>query len=92
MILIGVSRCGKTPTSLYLAMQFGIQAANYLYRWYGFLKLPPELKEYQHKLFGLTIAPERLAAIRSERRENSRYASIRQCRIELAEVEALFRK
>ncbi|MDU3366167.1 MAG: kinase/pyrophosphorylase, partial [Proteus mirabilis] len=94
VILIGVSRCGKTPTSLYLAMQFGIQAANYPFTAddMDFLKLPPELKEYQHKLFGLTIAPERLAAIRSERRENSRYASIRQCRIELAEVEALFRK
>ncbi|CRL64704.1 Phosphoenolpyruvate synthase regulatory protein [Proteus vulgaris] len=94
VILIGVSRCGKTPTSLYLAMQFGIQAANYPFTAddMDFLKLPAELKEYQHKLFGLTIAPERLAAIRGERRENSRYASIRQCRIELAEVEALFRK
>ncbi|EEG83507.1 hypothetical protein PROPEN_04276 [Proteus penneri ATCC 35198] len=94
VILIGVSRCGKTPTSLYLAMQFGIQAANYPFTAddMDFLKLPTELKEYQNKLFGLTIAPERLAAIRGERRENSRYASIRQCRIELAEVEALFRK
>ncbi|MGV8261029.1 kinase/pyrophosphorylase, partial [Pseudomonas aeruginosa] len=50
------------------------------------------LKPFQHKLFGLTIDPERLAAIREERRENSRYASLRQCRMEIAEVEALFRK
>lgn len=94
VILIGVSRCGKTPTSLYLAMQFGIQAANYPFTADDMdnLQLPTALRPYTHKLFGLTISPERLAAIREERRENSRYASIRQCRIETAEVEALFRQ
>lgn len=94
VILLGVSRCGKTPTSLYLAMQFGIRAANYPFTADDMdnLQLPAALKPFQHKLFGLTIDPERLAAIREERRENSRYASIRQCRMELAEVEALFRK
>jgi len=56
------------------------------------LVLPAALKPLQHKLFGLTINPERLAAIREERRENSRYASMRQCRLEVAEVEALYRK
>lgn len=94
VILLGVSRCGKTPTSLYLAMQFGIRAANYPFTADDMdnLQLPAALKPFQHKLFGLTINPERLAAIREERRENSRYASLRQCRMELAEVEALFRK
>ncbi|MBP6080672.1 MAG: kinase/pyrophosphorylase [Providencia sp.] len=94
VILIGVSRCGKTPTSLYLAMQFGIQAANYPFTADDMdnLQLPTALRAYTHKLFGLTISPERLAAIREERRENSRYASLRQCRIEIAEVEALFRQ
>ena len=93
MILLGVSRCGKTPTSLYLAMQFGIRAANYPFIADDMdnLKLPPALKPHQHKLFGLTIDPERLAAIRRERAENSRYASMRQCRLEVGEVEALFR-
>ncbi len=56
------------------------------------LILPASLKPLQHKLFGLTINPERLAAIREERRENSRYASMRQCRMEVTEVEALYRK
>ncbi|CDG21219.1 putative enzyme [Xenorhabdus poinarii G6] len=94
VIILGVSRCGKTPTSLYLAMQFGIQAANYPFTSDDMdnLQLPAALKPFQHKLFGLTISPERLAAIREERRENSRYASLHQCRIEIAEVEALFRK
>jgi regulator of PEP synthase PpsR (kinase-PPPase family) len=94
VVLIGVSRCGKTPTSLYLAMQFGIQAANYPFTADDMdnLQLPAALRPYTHKLFGLTISPERLAAIREERRENSRYASLRQCRIEIAEVEALFRQ
>ncbi|WP_340620579.1 posphoenolpyruvate synthetase regulatory kinase/phosphorylase PpsR [Xenorhabdus siamensis] len=94
VIILGVSRCGKTPTSLYLAMQFGIQAANYPFTADDMdnLQLPADLKPFQQKLFGLTISPERLAAIREERRENSRYASLRQCRIEITEVEALFRK
>jgi hypothetical protein len=94
VILLGVSRCGKTPTSLYLAMQFGIRAANYPFIADDMdnIQLPAVLKPLQHKLFGLTINPERLAAIREERRENSRYASMRQCRLEVAEVEALFRK
>lgn len=94
VILLGVSRCGKTPTSLYLAMQYGIRAANYPFIADDMdnLQLPVALKPLQHKLFGLTINPERLAAIREERRENSRYASLRQCRMEVAEVEALYRK
>lgn len=93
VILLGVSRCGKTPTSLYLAMQFGIRAANYPFIADDMdnLRLPSELKPLQNRLFGLTIDPERLAAIREERRENSRYASLRQCRMEVAEVEALYR-
>ncbi len=84
----------KTPTSLYLAMQFGIRAANYPFIADDMdnLTLPTSLKPLQHKLFGLTIDPERPAAIREERRENSRYASLRQCRMEVAEVEALYRK
>ena len=56
------------------------------------LKLPPELQQNKDKLFGLTITPQRLSAIRNERRANSRYASIKQCRIELKEVEMLFKK
>ncbi|EIW0578382.1 kinase/pyrophosphorylase [Klebsiella pneumoniae] len=90
VILLGVSRCGKTPTSLYLAMQ----AANYPFIADDMdnLVLPASLKPLQHKMFGLTINPERLAAIREERRENSRYASLRQCRMEVTEVEALYRK
>ncbi|MDR0807106.1 MAG: kinase/pyrophosphorylase [Enterobacteriaceae bacterium] len=94
VILLGVSRCGKTPTSLYLAMQFGIRAANYPFTADDMdnIQLPAALKPFQDKLFGLTIDPERLSAIRQERRENSRYASLRQCRMEVAEVEALYRK
>ena len=94
VILMGVSRSGKTPTCLYMAMQYGIRAANYPFIADDMdnLQLPAALKPFQQKLFGLTINPERLAAIREERRENSRYASLRQCRMEVGEVEALFRK
>ncbi|WP_075181672.1 pyruvate, water dikinase regulatory protein [Pantoea sp. 1.19] len=93
VILLGVSRCGKTPTSLYLAMQFGIRAANYPFIADDMdnLKLPAALRPWQQKLFGLTIDPERLSAIRQERAEHTRYASLRQCRLEVGEVEALLR-
>ncbi|MBT0586590.1 posphoenolpyruvate synthetase regulatory kinase/phosphorylase PpsR [Alteromonas oceanisediminis] len=95
LILVGVSRSGKTPTSLYLALQYGIKAANYPFTeedMGDILKLPPALRRFKDKLFGLTIHPERLHQIRSERRANSRYASMQQCRMELREVENLYRK
>ncbi|GAC34680.1 posphoenolpyruvate synthetase regulatory kinase/phosphorylase PpsR [Paraglaciecola polaris] len=95
IILVGVSRSGKTPTSLYLALQYGIKAANYPFTEEDMgdvLKMPPALKRYKDKLFGLTIEVERLHQIRSERRANSRYASMQQCRMELREVENLYRK
>ncbi len=94
LILIGVSRSGKTPTSLYLALQFGIKTANYPFIAEDMddLKLPPALKRNKHKLFGLTIDHRRLKEIRNERRANSNYASSRQCQIELKEVEYLYRK
>ncbi len=97
VILVGVSRCGKTPTSLYLALQFGIRAANYPLTEDdqdedGTLKLPRCLAPHRHKLFGLTIDPRRLSAIRSERRPNSRYCSIDQCTQEVQQAEALYRQ
>jgi hypothetical protein len=93
IILLGVSRCGKTPTSIYLAMQYGIRAANYPFIADDMdnLRLPTALKPFHDKLFGLTIDPERLAAIRDARLNNSQYASLRQCRLEVNEVELLFR-
>lgn len=94
IILIGVSRCGKTPSSLYLSMQFGIKAANYPFTEDDMdnLKLPDELKDNKEKLFGLTIDPHRLHEIRQGRLENSRYSSLRQCRNEVKEVEMLYKK
>ncbi|ATJ82997.1 pyruvate, water dikinase regulatory protein [Halomonas beimenensis] len=97
IILVGVSRCGKTPSSLYLALQFGIRAANYPLTEDdqdedGNLKLPGVLARHRHKLFGLTIDPRRLAAIRHERRPNSRYSSIDQCVQEVQQAEALYRR
>ncbi|MCW4151751.1 kinase/pyrophosphorylase [Halomonas sp. 18H] len=97
IILIGVSRCGKTPSSLYLALQFGIRAANYPLTEddldeSGKLKLPEVLEKHRHKLFGLTIDPRRLAAIRHERRPDSRYSSMDQCMQEVTQAEALYRR
>jgi len=96
IILVGVSRCGKTPTSLYLALQFGIRAANYPLTEDdqdedGFLKMPKALAPYRSKLFGLTIDARRLAAIRHERRPNSRYSSMDQCLQEVEQAESLYR-
>ena len=94
IILVGVSRSGKTPTCLYMAMQFGIRAANYPITEEDLddAALPACLAEHRHKLFGLTIDPDRLSAIRHERRANSRYASLKQCYHEVDEVELLFEK
>lgn len=94
VLLVGVSRSGKTPTCLYLALQFGIRAANYPLTDDDAMDsgLPKLLKPYRHKLFGLTIDPDRLIAIRGERRANSRYSSASQCYQEVEDVEALFRR
>ena len=92
VILVGVSRCGKTPTSLYLALQFGVFVANYPFteEILQHEQLPASLQTYREKLFGLTIDAEHLQNIRQERRPNSQYASLKQCQWELQEVEHLF--
>src|SRR5690606_11216921 len=94
VILVGVSRCGKTPTSIYLAMQFGMQVANYpiipedLER----NALPGTLVEYKDKIFGLTIDAQRLNKIRTERRPNSRYAELENGKPEVKQAEDLMRR
>ena len=94
VILVGVSRCGKTPTSLYLALQFGVRAANFPLTPDDFAdyRLPASVGPHRSQLFGLTIQPERLREIREERRPNSKYASLENCRYEVREAEALMRR
>ena len=94
VILVGVSRCGKTPTSLYLAMQHGIKAANYPLIPEDFErgKLPTPLVPHKSKCFGLTIDPERLAQIRNERRPGSQYAALANCRKEVSAAESMMRR
>ncbi|KQN65724.1 MULTISPECIES: pyruvate, water dikinase regulatory protein [Duganella] len=94
IILVGVSRSGKTPTSLYLAMQYGIKAANYPLIPDDFERgrLPSSLYEFKSKIFGLTITPERLSEIRNERRAGSKYASIENCRYEVNEAETMMKR
>lgn len=92
VILIGVSRCGKTPSCLYMALQFGIYTANYPITEESIdaQYLPQSLKAHKNKLFGLTISPQRLHHIRSERRPNSSYATLAQCQYEVTTVESLY--
>ncbi len=94
VILLGVSRSGKTPTSLYLAMQHGIKAANYplIPEDFERAKLPTALAPHKRKCFGLTIAPDRLSKIRNERRPGSKYAALENCRYEVNEAEAMMRR
>jgi regulator of PEP synthase PpsR (kinase-PPPase family) len=94
VILVGVSRSGKTPTSLYLAMQYGIKAANYPLIPDDFErgKLPTALYAFKNKIFGLSITPERLSEIRNERRAGSKYASIENCRYEVNEAELMMKR
>ena len=94
VILVGVSRSGKTPTSLYLAMQHGIKAANYplIPEDFDRGQIPSSLAPFKKKCFGLTIDPERLNQIRHERRPGSKYASVENCRYEVKEAEAMMRR
>jgi regulator of PEP synthase PpsR (kinase-PPPase family) len=94
VILVGVSRSGKTPTSLYLAMQYGVKAANYPLIPDDFErgKLPSALYAFKSKIFGLSIEPQRLSEIRNERRPGSKYASLENCRYEVNEAEAMMRR
>jgi regulator of PEP synthase PpsR (kinase-PPPase family) len=94
VILVGVSRSGKTPTSLYLAMQHGIKAANYplIPEDFDRGQIPSTLAPFKKKCFGLTIDPDRLSQIRNERRPGSKYASIENCRAEVREAEAMMRR
>lgn len=94
LILLGVSRVGKTPTCLYMALHFGIRAANYplTEEDLAAFELPARLAPYRERLFGLTIEPHRLAQIRQQRRPDSVYASLQQCRRELVQAERLMRR
>jgi len=93
LILVGVSRSGKTPTCLYLALHYGVKAANYPLTEEDLEndEMPKRLQAHKRKLFGLTIDPIRLQQIRTERKPNSRYATIEQCKKEVAIAEALFK-
>ena len=94
VVLVGVSRSGKTPTCLYMALHYGVRAANYpltdedLER----LEIPPRLKPYRDRLFGLTIDAGRLTQVREARRPGSRYATLPQCNWELAQADKLFQR
>ncbi|MDD3762566.1 MAG: kinase/pyrophosphorylase [Nevskiales bacterium] len=94
IILIAPSRCGKTPTSMYLALQYGVYSTNFplIEDDLEQLRLPSALQDLQDRCFGLTSDPERLAHVRNERRPGSRYASISQCVYELRQAEQLYRK
>ena len=94
VILLGVSRSGKTPTCLYLALQYGVYAANFPLTEEEFEsgRLPQILVKQKQKLFGLTIAPDRLRQIRKERRAMGRYASAQQVRYEIRESEKIFKR
>ncbi|MBT8135852.1 MAG: kinase/pyrophosphorylase [Gammaproteobacteria bacterium] len=94
VILIGVSRTGKTPTCIYLALHYGVYAANYPLTDEDFEMsgLPKTVQRYRNKLFGLTIDADQLRRIREERRPDSRYASMQQINFELRESMAMFRR
>lgn len=93
IILLAPSRCGKTPTTMYLALQHGINVANYplVDEDFDSSDLPRPVKDLRARCFGLLTTPARLSEVRQERRPNSRYASMEQCTYELRRAEALYR-
>jgi regulator of PEP synthase PpsR (kinase-PPPase family) len=93
VILIAPSRCGKTPTTMYLALQHGLFVANYplVDEDFESVNLPRPLRKLRDRCFGIVTTPERLSQVRAERRPKSRYASLEQCTHELRRAEAMFR-
>jgi regulator of PEP synthase PpsR (kinase-PPPase family) len=93
VILLAPSRCGKTPTTMYLALQHGIFVANYplVDEDFESVDLPRPLRKLRERCFGILTTPERLSQVRTERRADSRYASLQQCTHELRRAEAMFR-
>ena len=93
VILVAPSRCGKTPTTMYLALQHGIFVANYplVEEDFEIAELPRPVRELRDRCFGMTTSPARLSQIRNARRPNSRYASLEQCSYELRQAEAMYR-
>jgi [pyruvate, water dikinase]-phosphate phosphotransferase / [pyruvate, water dikinase] kinase len=93
LILIAPSRCGKTPVSLYLALQHGIKVANYplVEEDFQSADLPAPIRAYRDRCFGLLSTPGRLSQVREERRPGSRYASLHQCTYELRRAEEMYR-
>lgn len=93
IILVGVSRCGKTPTCLYLALHYSLKAGNYPLTEDDFeqCRLPPVLANCRPKLYGLTIVPEQLSRIRFERRPQGAYSTLAQCQSEVVRAEQIFR-
>ena len=93
VILVAPSRCGKTPTTMYLALQHGIFVANYplVEEDFEIAELPRPVRELRDRCFGMTTNPARLSQIRNARRPNSRYASLEQCSYELRQAEAMYR-
>jgi regulator of PEP synthase PpsR (kinase-PPPase family) len=93
VILVAPSRCGKTPTTMYLALQHGVFVANYplVEEDLGSSELPRPIRDIRHRCFGITTTPARLSQVRHERRPNSRYASLEQCSYELRRAESLYR-
>jgi len=94
VIIIAPSRCGKTPTTMYLALQYGLLVANYPLTDDDFPSdsLPPTVARHGAKCFGLTTTPLRLSQVRHERRANSVYSSLSQCTLELRRAEDLYRR
>lgn len=94
VVIIAPSRCGKTPTTMYLALQHGLRVANYPLTDDDFPSegLPKLIAKYANRCFGLTTTPLRLSQVRHERRPNSRYSSLEQCTLELRQAEDLYRR
>ena len=94
VILVAPSRCGKTPTSMYLALQHGLFVANYpvVEEDLDTTDLPRPVRDLADRCFGMTTSPQRLAAVREERRPGSRYASLEQCTFELRRTSAMFQR
>lgn len=94
VILLGISRTGKTPISVYLATQMGLKAANFplIDKYLTEYRLPDQIVRSKHKAVGLTTTPELLSSIRERRLPGSNYARLSTCLEEMDQADKIYKK
>jgi len=94
VILLGVSRSGKTPVSVFLATQMGLKSANFplTSEYLNSYRLPDLIRQNKNRVVALTTSTEQLRSAREKRYTGSKYAQRATCVEELKQAEQIYLK